>query len=336
MRLTSMYAQDIITLQNGDEIKAKVTEISASEIRYKRFENLEGPTIVISRSDVFFINYENGMREIITPLDETPTSNTTETKVVETPKAQIIPPDTIILKSGEKIEAKEIQIFSTKIKYKRYENLDYPAREVEISKVSAIHYDNGRIKEIIDKCIAKPNFGVFFNPGGIVGSGPMLGAEFSAGLFAVEATVFFPQLGLFNSFAFGFSFGKEGVGFLVSPKFYTNRIKGGFYIGPFGGYLKYYTNRSWREASYKGAILGLNTGYKFVLRSGLYFRTGAYIGTHHSTAILSNFGYYSYDDKYGSYYYNESDIVTYSLFKRLGLFWALDLTIGFKFLKASR
>ena len=61
----SVYAQDVITLKNGDEIKAKVTEISSSEIRYKRFENLEGPTVIVAKSDVFAINYENGTREVI-------------------------------------------------------------------------------------------------------------------------------------------------------------------------------------------------------------------------------------------------------------------------------
>jgi len=61
----SVYAQDIITMRNGDEIKAKVTELSSSEIKYKRFENLEGPTIVIRRADVFAINYEDGRREVI-------------------------------------------------------------------------------------------------------------------------------------------------------------------------------------------------------------------------------------------------------------------------------
>ena len=66
----SVYAQDIITFRNGDEIRARVLEISSSEIRYKRFDNLEGPTIVVPRNDVFFINYENGKRETITSLSE--------------------------------------------------------------------------------------------------------------------------------------------------------------------------------------------------------------------------------------------------------------------------
>ena len=73
-------AQDVITLKNGDEIKAKVTEISASEIKYKRFENLDSTSIIIPIADVFFINYENGMREIINPAIEPST---------EQPKANI-------------------------------------------------------------------------------------------------------------------------------------------------------------------------------------------------------------------------------------------------------
>ena len=61
----SIYAQDVITLRNGNEVKAKVTEINSSEIKYKRFDNLDGPTVVVPRDEVFVINYENGTREVI-------------------------------------------------------------------------------------------------------------------------------------------------------------------------------------------------------------------------------------------------------------------------------
>jgi len=63
----SIYAQDLIILKNGSVIEAKVTEISSTEIRYKRFENLDGPVIVIARSDVLSIRYENNTVEIISP-----------------------------------------------------------------------------------------------------------------------------------------------------------------------------------------------------------------------------------------------------------------------------
>ncbi len=58
------FSQDIITKTNGDEIKAKVQEISISEIKYKKFENIEGPTYTILKTDVFMIKYENGTKDV--------------------------------------------------------------------------------------------------------------------------------------------------------------------------------------------------------------------------------------------------------------------------------
>ena len=60
----SVYAQDIITLRSGARIEAKVTEITTTELRYKRFEQLNGPTRVFPLADVFAVNYEDGTREV--------------------------------------------------------------------------------------------------------------------------------------------------------------------------------------------------------------------------------------------------------------------------------
>ena len=64
----NVSAQDVIVKTSGEEIKAKVTEIGISEIKYKKFENLDGPIMVISKSEVFKINYENGTFELITQV----------------------------------------------------------------------------------------------------------------------------------------------------------------------------------------------------------------------------------------------------------------------------
>lgn len=53
-------AQDQIILKSAEEIKGKVTEIKIDRIVYKDFDNLEGPTIELKKSDVFMIIYENG------------------------------------------------------------------------------------------------------------------------------------------------------------------------------------------------------------------------------------------------------------------------------------
>lgn len=62
---STVMGQDVILLKDGTEIKAKVTEIGVQDIKYKKFENLEGPVYVLKKSDVFMITYENGQKEVI-------------------------------------------------------------------------------------------------------------------------------------------------------------------------------------------------------------------------------------------------------------------------------
>jgi len=64
----SLNAQDVITLRTGEQIEVRVTEISPTELRYKRFDNIDGPTRVVPIAEVFAINYENGTREVFNPL----------------------------------------------------------------------------------------------------------------------------------------------------------------------------------------------------------------------------------------------------------------------------
>ena len=74
-----LQAQDVITLKNGEDIMAKVVEIGSTEIRYKRFDNLQGPTYAIEKVRVFRITYENGTRDVFadeTPVQRQPTTQT--------------------------------------------------------------------------------------------------------------------------------------------------------------------------------------------------------------------------------------------------------------------
>lgn len=54
------YAQDLIHKADNTIIQCKVTKISSTEIEYKKWSNLDGPTYVISVSEVSNINYQNG------------------------------------------------------------------------------------------------------------------------------------------------------------------------------------------------------------------------------------------------------------------------------------
>lgn len=60
---SSVYAQDIVVTLDAKSIKAKVLEINDQEIKYKDFENPDGPIYVIKKSEVNMIVYQNGKVE---------------------------------------------------------------------------------------------------------------------------------------------------------------------------------------------------------------------------------------------------------------------------------
>lgn len=67
--------QDIIIKNDKTEIKSKVTEISETVIKYKKWDNLDGPVYNIVKEEVFMIVYANGQREIIKKATENGSSN---------------------------------------------------------------------------------------------------------------------------------------------------------------------------------------------------------------------------------------------------------------------
>jgi hypothetical protein len=65
----NLNAQDVITKRNGDDIEAKVLEVLDSEIKYKKFNFLDGPTYTEKKSEILLIRYENGSKDIFTEND---------------------------------------------------------------------------------------------------------------------------------------------------------------------------------------------------------------------------------------------------------------------------
>ena len=94
--ICSVAALDLIVLKDGNMIESKVTEISPMEIRYKRLDNLNGPTIVIPAANVLSIRYENGIVEIVNAApvrveNITPATRQESTQTKKPP----IPPSTV-------------------------------------------------------------------------------------------------------------------------------------------------------------------------------------------------------------------------------------------------
>lgn len=67
----SVSAQDVIVKKDGSTILSKVLEVGQEEIKYKKFDNLEGPTYTIQKSELQAINYQNGAKDTFsTPVRE--------------------------------------------------------------------------------------------------------------------------------------------------------------------------------------------------------------------------------------------------------------------------
>lgn len=66
-----VHAQDLITKRDGGNIQAKITEVGQNEIKYKRFDNLDGPIFSIASAEVLSIKYENGEEDVFNQQNKT-------------------------------------------------------------------------------------------------------------------------------------------------------------------------------------------------------------------------------------------------------------------------
>jgi len=66
----SAFAQDVITKKNGDEIQALVQEIGDLEVKYKKFDNPNGPNYTLKKEEIFMIKYANGSRDVFGAISE--------------------------------------------------------------------------------------------------------------------------------------------------------------------------------------------------------------------------------------------------------------------------
>jgi hypothetical protein len=75
-----LFAQDTLFMKKGQIIPCKITEIRIDEITYKDFDNLDGPNIIIRKSDVNKIHYQNG--KVVNLVSEE-TEVKKETKIID-------------------------------------------------------------------------------------------------------------------------------------------------------------------------------------------------------------------------------------------------------------
>ena len=120
-----MWAQDIIVTTESERIDGKVIEISDTEIKYKRKDNPNGPTFVLSTNKISSIIYKNGevqtfKHEQVTPL----TSGGTVVTVRNASDIQIIPGQQIEMSSRGKYYYGNIELDESL--YKEFLKLSCP------------------------------------------------------------------------------------------------------------------------------------------------------------------------------------------------------------------
>lgn len=80
MLITSVcFAQDIIFKKDGSTIQAKVIEVGKYELKYKKFDNQNGPTYTINTQELQSVNYENGTKDSFVSPNYNPNIVTNET-----------------------------------------------------------------------------------------------------------------------------------------------------------------------------------------------------------------------------------------------------------------
>ena len=60
----SSFAQDIITKKDGSVIKARISEVGQTSVKYKYYSNLDGPVFTIGKSEIQMITYQNGEQDV--------------------------------------------------------------------------------------------------------------------------------------------------------------------------------------------------------------------------------------------------------------------------------
>ena len=92
------HAQDVIVKKDGNTITSKVTEITSTEIKYKKFSNQNGPTYTINNNEVNYINYENGEREQMNTSISNINTTTANTQSIVQSQDALNPSDAYLLK----------------------------------------------------------------------------------------------------------------------------------------------------------------------------------------------------------------------------------------------
>ena len=152
-----LNAQDVIITKNAEKIEAKIIEVSPTEIKYKKTNNLDGPTFIFYASDVQTIIYSNGDVQLFDakPKEVKDTPKVIKEKVeakkttLNLEKEKSVMADILITKKGEKIAVFIDEENFSVVKYRRVNNPDF-SLSIAKSDVKRIEYKAFKTDAIYD------------------------------------------------------------------------------------------------------------------------------------------------------------------------------------------
>jgi hypothetical protein len=71
-----LSAQDIITMRNGEDIHAKVLEVTLDAVKYQKESQVDGPVYTVSKADLLMVTYKDGSRDVFADYANNPETNT--------------------------------------------------------------------------------------------------------------------------------------------------------------------------------------------------------------------------------------------------------------------
>lgn len=119
-----LNAQDVIITKNAEKIEAKIIEVSPTEVKYKKTNNLDGPTFIFYTSDLQTIIYNNGDVQLFDVKEDAKDKkeNVVEITPVKSDTEKSEMADILITKKGKKIAVFIEEETTTVVKYRRIDN----------------------------------------------------------------------------------------------------------------------------------------------------------------------------------------------------------------------
>lgn len=72
-----VFAQDIITTKKGEDIKVKILEVTQTELKYRLFNEPDGPLYSMRKTDILIVRYASGRNEVFNQNTTTTPSSST-------------------------------------------------------------------------------------------------------------------------------------------------------------------------------------------------------------------------------------------------------------------